>query len=136
MPTRLLDFSKSFLIATLFACVDWAYCNNKDNMDGVIYSLSTQNFKRKTKASEYKQLFFHNNENEDFYYLDTRGNESNDVRKRIKKQKGCFIFFNNIRYSVLSDSFIRHKIIIKADLKQKLIKWLKNNKQICLINIT
>lgn len=148
--TRLLDFSTSYLIALFFACSYWnpsfvsKRCRKNDNSykDGLIYVIDTSFFGKQiinlddVDENDEEILDYFNDQ---LYGCISGGKTIGDflfIRSftyddwpRMKNQKSCFVLFPQLveeKY-VLPDKYVYKKIIIKAKLKNEILKYLDEN---------
>lgn len=149
--TKLLDFTHSPQIALLFACEEWnnlaRFNDVNSDVDGVIYIIDTTKY-QKVENSNYdafEELIFSDNEEvislsitingitkqanlQDVVLLDPP-KETNYNLNRLNNQDGCFFLFPNIganKFSI-NDEECEGKIIIKANVKPKILAYLKEH---------
>ena len=125
--TKLLDFSKSYKVALAFAVYDRLYENKNEGYVG-IYIVDTKKTGtiNANNNNEYNSLLLKDNSITKFIdhiYIEPNTRSKRDVRKRISKQKGCFIYFkgfSNKGYNLLEYEFIKIPNRLVPNIKERL----------------
>lgn len=116
LPTRLLDFTKSFILSLMFA-VEKAF-EETDKKDGVVYFLSPEKLNLKnaqrTKLEKKEELECI----EGPVVIELR-----KINKRIQAQNGVFVYFNSDdnKLESIEDEKILRKIYIKSENKKDIL---------------
>ena len=116
LPTRLLDFTKSFILSLMFA-VEKAF-EETDKKDGVVYFLSPE--KLNLKNAQRVKL----EKKEDLEHIDGPvAIELRKINKRIQAQNGVFVYFNSNHNKLesIEDEEILRKIYIKSENKKDIL---------------
>ena len=145
ISTKLLDFTKNLNVALAFCVYDWGCSHKDDKKDCVLYVLDRTKLPRvnnnvevfnkilsedkldKSDLNKSNSLDF-----KDFskLVLEPINRGKSDVRQRIKKQSGCFVYFKDFNKNnfCLNDDICDFKFIFKKEYKKDIISYLKSQK--------